>query len=126
MSLRTDLFSALSATGSATAALVGSGAACRVYPVLVKEGAAVPYVIYQPISAAPATTHGEAAQVKHVLVQFSCYGATYEEAVALREAVVADLDNVELAGGDRPTLQDEREGYEPPVDLHRADADFLI
>lgn len=126
MSLRTDLFARLSAAGSATAALVGSGAACRVYPVLEQAGAVAPYAIFQPIAATPATTHGEAAQVKHELVQFSCYGATYEEAATLREAIIADLDNIALAGGDTPILQDERDGYEAQVDLFRSDADFLI
>lgn len=126
MSLRTDLFSRLSAATSATAALVGSGAACRIYPVLEQAGAVAPYVIFQPIAASPATTHGEAAQVKHTLVQFSCYAATYDEAATLREALIADLDNRPLAGGDTPILQDERDGYEVQVDLYRADADFLI
>jgi hypothetical protein len=126
MSLRADLFSALSAAGTATASIVGSGAAARIYPVLEQAGAVAPYVIFQPIAATPATTHGEAAQVKHTLVQFSCYAATYDGAATLREALIADLDNVPLASGEKSILQDERDGYEPQVDLYRADADFLI
>lgn len=126
MALAESLFAKLSASGSATAALAGVGSLTRVYPSLAPVAAVAPYVVYQQVSSIPATTHGEAAQTSHVVVQFSCYAESFLSAQALREAVIADLDNEALAGGERGVLQDIRDGYEAAVDLHRADADLIF
>lgn len=121
MSLESGIFSALT-NDAALSALVGS----RVYPVIAPQGVTAPFVVYQPIAAIPATTRGEAHEISETLVQFSCYGETYAAATQVRAALVAALDCVAIAGGDSPTLQDERSDYEEAVELHRADADFLI
>lgn len=126
MALAESLFAKLTASGAATAAVTGVGDAARVFPIIAPINTPAPYIVYQRISTTPATTHGEAAQTSHVLVQFSCYAETYAEAQTLRAAVVADLDNEALADGVRGVLQDERDSFEPAVDLHRADADLTF
>lgn len=126
MAVLASIFAKLSAAESATAALVGSGVSCRVYPEQAPAGTRIPYAVATHVSSSPATTHGEAYGNAHRLVQVSCFGTTSAEAVALRDAIVADLDNAELDSGESPTLQDERGGFESAVNVFRADADFLI
>lgn len=126
MALAESIFAKLSDAAGATAALVGSGNACRVYPENAPEGAAVPYAICNEISANGRATHGETVGTTHRLYQFACFAITAASARAIRDAIISDLDNQELSNGDSPTLQDERSGFEGAVDLFRADADFLI
>jgi hypothetical protein len=120
------LFAKLSDATSATSALVGPGTSCRVYPEIAPNFAPKPYVVFHQVSFDPGTTHNEGFQTATRLFQFSCYASTYAEAIAVRDAVVADLDNATLSSGDAPIVQDERSSYEEAVDLHRADADFLV
>lgn len=120
------LFAKLSDPSSATSALVGADAACRVYPEIAPNFAAVPYVVFNQVGFQPGTTHNEGFETATRLFQFACFAKTYAEATALRDAVVADLDNSTLSNGDAPIVQDERSDYEEAVDLHRADADFLV
>ncbi len=126
MALHASIFAKLSDSTGATASLVGSGNSCRVYPEHAPAGTRLPYAIVNHVSTSPATTHGEAYGNAHRLVQISCFASTMAEALALRAAIVTDLDNAELDDGDSPILQDERSTYETAVDVYRADADFLI
>lgn len=126
MSLESSIFTALSDAGSDTAAIVGSGTDCRAYVGQAPVGVAVPYLIFQHISADPDHTHNEASSISHDLVQFSCFAASHKAACELCNAVVADLDNAAVSTGNIPMLQDRRNSFEAAVDLHRADADFLI
>lgn len=98
----------------------------RIYPISIQETVRMPHVIWQAIAATPATTHNEPAQKRHTLVQFACFAGTYEEAVAVREAVIAAFDNVTLATGDIGILEDAREDFDEASDLYRADADLLF
>ncbi len=120
------LFAALSDPASATSALVGSESDCRIYPEQAPPAVERPYVVFAQIGAQPGTTHNEPFETATRLFQFSCFAITFSAAVALRDAIIADLDNATLANGDSPIFQDERGGYEEAVDLHRADADFLV
>lgn len=126
MAVHESIVTKLSAVGSATAAILGTADACKVYPELAPQNAEAPYVIVNEIASSMVPTHGEVMGVHHALIQFSCYAATYVGARDLREAIISDLDNIALSNGDKPTLQDKRSGYESAVDLFRADADFLI
>lgn len=126
MSAAESIFSALSDPASATSALVGSDAACRVFPEQAPPAIERPYVVFSQIGAQPGTTHNEPFETATRLFQFACFATTFSAAVALRDAVIADLDNATLTNGDSPIFQDERSGYEDAVDLHRADADFLV
>lgn len=126
MSVSSAIFDRLSDPTSATAALVGSGSTCRVYPELAPNLAAKPYVVFLQIALQPANTLNEPFEVANRLFQFSCFAATFGDAIALRDAVTSDLDNVALSTGDIPIVQDQRNGFEEVVDLYRADVDFLV
>ena len=126
MPLHASIFAKLSAAGGATASLSGSGSSCRVYPEQAPAITRLPYAVVNHVSTAPATTHGETYGTAHRLVQVSCFASTMAEALALRAAIVSDLDNVTLDDGDDAMLQDERSTYESAVDVFRADADFLV
>lgn len=126
MPLHASIFAKLSDAGSATASLVGSGSSCRVYPEQAPAVTRLPYAVVNHLATTPATTHGETYGTAHRLVQVSCFAATMAEALALRGAIVTDLDNVTLDDGDAAMLQDERSTYESAVDVFRADADFLV
>lgn len=112
---------------SAFHAAISHLAGGRVYPVRAPQGTAAPYVIFQQIGSDPGISRREAAGATHRLFQVACFAATYEAAVALRDAVIEALDSQTLANGDSPTLEDERDGdLDEAVNLHRADADFLV
>lgn len=125
MALAEYLFARLS-TDSAVVALVGAGEACRIYPNIAPPGVQLPYAVMQQISAQPGQTHNEPSGATFRTVQYSCFGATAATASALRDAIVAALDGQPLDDGEVPMLEDERNGFESAVDLHRADADFRI
>jgi len=126
MSLSSVIFAALSDAASDTAALVGSGANCRVYPIQAPAGVALPYVIFSHIASDPDRSHAGASSISLDLVQFSAFAETYSAAAALGDALAADLDGVVIATGSTPTLQDRRVSFETAVDLHRVDVDFVI
>lgn len=126
MALHASIFAKLSDAAGATAAIVGSGNSCRVYPEQAPASTRLPYAVVNHVSTSPATTHGETYGTAHRLVQVSCFAATMAEALALRSAIISDLDNVTLDDGDAAMLQDERSTYESAVDVFRADADFLV
>lgn len=121
MSLGSAIYDKLVATEALTA-LVST----RIYPTTAPQGVTGSYIIWQQIGADPATTHNETTGSQFNLVQFVCLAPTYEAAVAIREALKTALDNVALSTGDKPTFEDERDGYEDAVSLFRCDADFLI
>lgn len=99
----------------------------RIYPVTAPEGATAPYVIFQGIASDPAVTHAESAGATFRLFQFACFAATFEAADALRAAVVAALDGVDLANGDNGTLEDDaRDDYDDVAALYRCDADITF
>lgn len=126
MTAQSAIFARLSDPTSATAAIVGSGSTARVYPEIAPDLAARPYVVFHQVALEPANTLTGTFEVANRLFQFSCFATTFAAAVALRDAVTADLDDIELANGDTPIVQDQRSGYEEVVDLHRADVDFLV
>lgn len=122
MSLGSSIYATLIAD-SAVAALVSD----RVYKVRAPQGVLAPYVVWQGIGSDPGVTHTGPSGATERLVQFACFAATAEAASTLRDAVVAALDGVALPNGDNGTLEDDnRDSYEEPVNLYRADADFLF
>lgn len=122
MSLGTSIYSALS-VDAALLALVST----RIYKITAPQGTAAPYIVWQGIGSDPGITHSGPAGAIERMVQFACFAATPEAATAVREALVAALDGVELANGDNGTLEDDnRDGYDDAVNLYRADADFIF
>lgn len=111
------------AADAAVAAIIGT----RIYPVRAPQGVSAPYVIFQQIGSDPDATHNEPAGAIHRMFQFACFATTYEAAIALRDAVIAALDDAALSTGESPTLEDERDGdFDDAIELYRSDADFLV
>lgn len=118
--------SAIVAKLEATAA-VTTLAGTRIYSVSAPDDPTAPYIVFQQIAADPGVSHAGAAGATERMFQFACFAATPKAARALRDAVVAALDGVELDNGDNPTLEDERDAEKDDVaKLYRADADFLV
>lgn len=120
MSTAAAIRTALTANAGVTA-LCGT----RIYAITAPDGVTSAHVIYQQISSDPAAVHVGASGISHRLYQFACFAGTYEGTAALRDAVIAALDGVELSNGETPSLQDERDfDFDDGVNLYRADADF--
>ena len=68
----------------------------RVAPISLPQGAETPFLVYKVISSTPDLTHDSAQDspsfdgVRYTVdrVQFDCYGATYDEAVALADELL--------------------------------------
>lgn len=118
MSLPVSIFSKLSDVSSATAALIGSGSDCRVYPGQAPDEPTMPYVVFNGVSSNPAGTHDASSDFDEVTMQFSVIAATYLAAWQLRQAIRADLSDVTLAGGEKPVEFIERDGFAEGVDAH--------
>jgi len=74
-------------TISGVTALVGAGAAARIYTNLAKQGVATPYIIYQVFAGDSSETLTAIAGMAENRIQVDCYGATEAEAYNLAEAV---------------------------------------
>lgn len=100
----------------------------RFYPTQAPADAVAPYAIYQGLYGNPTKTHTEPsgdATIRHF--QVACFAATAEAAMALRDEIVAALDNADLSTNERVGLQDDsRDDFDPVVNLYRADADFFV
>lgn len=99
----------------------------RIYSVSAPDDTPAPYVVFQHIASDPGATHNELTGATERMFQFACFGATPTAARAVRDAVITALDGVELANGDNPTLEDERDAEkDDAAKLYRADADFIV
>lgn len=74
MSLKTGLFSYLSANAGIIA-LLGTGSACRVYPGLVPEDAALPYIRFRIISSEHVRHMTGPSNMALRRVQFDIFGS---------------------------------------------------
>jgi hypothetical protein len=128
MSLAASIFAKLSAEGSATAALLGTGEVCKVYASIAPIETVAPYAVWQIVSDAPHNTLNEARGSGSVMVQASCVAGTYVEAEAIGDAVMADLDNQTLAAGERCTSVSAQDGYSETTDqyLRLVEAMFFV
>lgn len=121
MSIETDLVARLKATAAVTA-LVGSGAAARVYPLRLPEswtGAAGSALTYELVGGSRLYHLGGAAGVSRARVRLHCWSATYGGAKALAAAVRGALDDwaAEAASPVRSVFQEGRD-----IDLFDTDA----
>jgi hypothetical protein len=87
-------------------ALVGT----RAGPVNAGEAPALPYIVWQRVSAAPVDSHTEATTLEEIRVQFTVVAAGYAEACTIRRTMRTVL---EAATG--PVL------YEGATDIGRDD-----
>ncbi len=76
-------------------ALVGT----RIYPQAAPQGTTADYVTYELVSGNPIQDHGGSGGLHRARISFLCHAATYANAKALAEAILAALD------GRRGTIQ---------------------
>jgi len=80
--------------------IVGSGTACRVYPLHVAQGKAMPYIAYRCTLDQPNPSKGSASTLDRYRVEIMCFykadqnaDGPYTKVNTLADAVRATLDN---------------------------------
>ena len=98
----------------------------RIYPIRLPQGAELPAVTQQRISAQRAYTHDPFAETLawvNARVQFTCWSETQAEAIEVGEAIVLALSGYEGDLGGVPmgsaTVVLELDGYEAATKLFR-------
>jgi hypothetical protein len=87
MTVETDLFLLLTNPGSQTGALIET----RLYSLAVPQESGMPAIAYSRISN-PLVRSQDRTSLHSPRYQFDCKGKTYDDAIALEEALVADLE----------------------------------
>ncbi len=72
---------------SAITALIGSGSAARLYPLVVPQTAALPAIAYQKISSPKEQAHTGSSHLARSRIQFTCEADDYSTVKALATAV---------------------------------------
>ncbi len=105
-------------TKSSVTALVGVGAAARIYTHLAKQGVQLPYIVYEVFEGDSSETLTAIAGVAENRIQIDCYGKTEQEAYDLAEAVrLAPLQMYRGQFGDAEALAVVSEdGYRLGID----------
>jgi len=103
----------LLATSSITA-LVGTGAAARIFPLRIPQDAARPALAYQKISSPKTHSHGGTSNLARSRFQFTAQAATYTSAkalaAALRTALIGYRGTVSGVRIDGILIDDDRDG----------------
>jgi hypothetical protein len=92
MSMRSDLFTYLKTSGTAISAIVGVGAAAKIYPNTAPQDTAPPYVTYSQVSNFHEHTLASAAGIARPLFQFICWDNGSVSTDAMGNALREDLD----------------------------------
>lgn len=82
-----EAVNALLLATSTVTALVGSGTAARIYPLVIPQDAARPAIAYQKISSPKTMSHSGTSNLARSRFQFTMQAATYTSAKALAAAV---------------------------------------
>lgn len=112
---------------SSITGLIGAGAAARLYPLVLKQGGALPAITYQRVSGVTGYSH-DGPDIVTARVQIDCWSATgYIEAKTLARAV---RDALHAYAGDENGVQDfkadiDRDFYESDTKLYRVSSDYL-
>lgn len=125
MSIEAALFSHLSTYVGVTA-LAGT----RVYPLVLPQQPVLPAVTYQPISETPAQDRDSAALTyTRTRMQMVGYGATHDDAIAIRDALRGAMNAFVRVAGPRVSValeQQVRTEYEPEMARWRTLLDYWI
>ena len=82
-----EAVNALLLATSTVTALVGSGSAARIFPLVIPQDAARPAIAYQKISSPKTMSHSGSSHLARSRFQFTVQAATYTSAKALAAAV---------------------------------------
>lgn len=102
-------------TDPALSALVGA----NVFPDAVGDGAQPPYVVWYEFANPKMQQINGPVAVNRWRIQFSCYGLTYSQALAVTRA----LESCLVSAPWPVTIEDERGYREPTSGLYRRDLD---
>ena len=72
---------------SAITALIGSGSAARIYPLVIPQTAALPALAYQKISSPKEQSHSGSSHLCRSRFQFTCVATDYAAVKSLATAV---------------------------------------
>lgn len=104
--------------------------ASRYFPVLAPQGTLKPFVTYQVVSSSDDVAFSGDTGLRQRRVQVDCYGNTFNDALAVAEAVRAAL---QAASGTyngfrliELTHDNEQELYEEEARCFRVSTDYLI
>lgn len=111
MSAESVLFDTLAGAAGVTA-LIGAGAAARIYPDAMPEGAAYPVIVFARTATEPLVTINGTRHGEFVSLQVHCWGKTRDSTDAVAEAVDAAL----LGAGEIPTGREA--GFDPETGLY--------
>lgn len=75
---------------AATAAIVGT----KLYPIVVPQTTALPYIVYRRTGTERYTEHGSPGGLATATISLDCWAATYEDVKDLAEAVRKTCDGV--------------------------------
>lgn len=106
----------------------------RVYPIVLKQGATIPAVVYQRISTTASQAHREAAALPMVRYQITSFGSTLLSAKAVAAQVRLALDGQMGTWGtgasetviEASIWKDESDAIEGDVGLYYVQQDYLI
>lgn len=116
-------------------AIIGSGTATRIYPVLAPQGAAYPRVTYQVIDSPGQQQLSGPASYYTPRVQVDCWTRDSYKVVQDLADAVEDMDGYRGTLGSVVVqgchLVDRHDDYEPPGDaselgIYRVQLDFII
>lgn len=126
-----DTFVAMIEAQAGVTALIGSGTATRLYPVVLPQNPTFPAITYQIISGPRDYTQDGPDGVVRFRVQCNCYGATYASAKALRDALESAISGLNNVSYGSPSVvvkgvfvTNERDVYEQALTQMGADVPY--
>jgi len=117
MSFQSDLYSAITAHAGLTA-LIGT----RLYPNDAAQNATLPYIVYYEFATPREQLMSCDIGISKPRIQYSVYGESYADALAVADALRAALD----ATSYMVIFEDERGNSDMTTGLHRRDIDVRI
>jgi hypothetical protein len=111
-------------------AAIAAIVAARVYPVVLPQGERGPSIVYTRVSGAGDHHMQGASGLARVRMQIDVWASTPDLAAPLANLVKERIDGYRGPMGAVPVqgvfFADEREDYQPDIDMHRMSRDYLI
>lgn len=121
MSIEGDLIAALAAD-----ATVNASVGARVYALKSADGAGLPRIVFTRVSAERPSRFEGGSALQKIRFQLDCYGADFDAARTLAEAVRAALDGYTGGALHGATLINEQDGLGAETHIPRVILDFDI
>lgn len=107
-----------------------TGAGNRVYPQVLPQGAVLPAISYQQVSAVRTHAMGQDGQITRVRMQVNAWGKTYADARALAGQVLTQLSRFKGTTGGVQVLDvlldNELDQYEDTSQTRRVIQDYTL